>query len=109
MIRVCLSLIVSVTLCHVMSGQLQADPPEKGFVSLFDGKSLDGWEIMNGGMFSVENDVIKLDRGRGWLRSDKQYKDFVLKLELRFLKKNQDSGVFLRASKEGGNWPKKRL
>ncbi len=86
----------------------QSDKTEKGFVSLFDGESLKGWEIMNNGKFSVEDGAIRINRGRGWLRSEKEYSDFVLKLELRFLKDNQDSGVFLRATKEGGNWPKQR-
>ena len=79
-----------------------------GFTTLFDGKSLDGWHIMNGGKFSATKGVIKLDGGRGWLRSDKEYTDFVLTLEVRWLKPKQDSGVFLRASKEGGNWPSRK-
>ncbi len=33
----------------------------------------------------------------GWLRYDKQYKDFVLRVEFRFLTDNADSGVFIRA------------
>ncbi len=81
---------------------------EAGFVSLFDGKSLDGWTIMNGGSFVAEDGVIKLNGGRGWLRSNKQYTDFVLRLEVRWLKPKQDSGVFLRASEEGNNWPNRR-
>ena len=92
--------------CAAQTGQRQAD--EDGFVSLFDGKSLKGWEVMNDGRFSAENGVIKLDRGRGWLRSEKKYQDFILKLEVRWLKLRQDSGVFLRASKEGKNWPDRR-
>ena len=46
--------------------------------------------------------------GGGWLRSDREYEDFVLKLEVRWLKPRQDSGIFLRASKEGKNWPDRR-
>jgi hypothetical protein len=81
---------------------------EEGFVSLFDGQSLAGWEIMNGGRFSAEDGVIKLRGGRGWLRSEKEYADFVLRLEVRWLREKQDSGIFLRASKEGANWPDRR-
>lgn len=95
----------------VFAGRIAtADSPkvEEGFVTIFDGKTLDGWHVMNGGKFSAEEGVIKLDGGRGWLRSDKQYADFILRLEVRWLKPKQDSGVFLRASKEGGNWPSRR-
>ncbi len=87
---------------------LKKTAAEKGFVSLFDGKSLDGWHIMNAGKFKAEDGVIKLEGGRGWLRSDKEYADFVLRLEVRWMKPKQDSGVFLRASEEGKNWPSRR-
>lgn len=85
-----------------------ADQGEEGFVSLFDGKTLDGWHLMNGARFVVEDGVIKHDQGHGWLRSDKEYSDFVLRLEFRFLKAKQDGGVFLRASKEGKDWPDRK-
>ena len=77
---------------------LGADKDEEGFVSLFDGKTLDGWHLMNGAKFVVEDGVIKHNEGHGWLRSDKEYADFILRLEFRFLKPKQDGGVFLRAS-----------
>jgi hypothetical protein len=81
---------------------------QDGAVSLFDGKTLDGWNLMNGAKFSVEDGVIKLNGGSGWLRSDKEYSDFVLRLELRFMKPKQDGGVFMRASMAGGEWPDER-
>lgn len=87
---------------------LAANKTEKGFVSLFDGKTLDGWHLVNGAKFFVEDGVIKHNDGLGWLRSDKEYADFVLRLELRFLKPKQDGGVFLRAVKEGKNWPDRK-
>ena len=82
--------------------------PEQGFISLFDGKSLKGWIIMNGGKFEAKNGTIKLSGGSGWLRSAEEYDDFILRLEVRWLKPKQDSGIFLRATKEGSNWPKRR-
>lgn len=85
-----------------------ADEPEEGFTSLFNGKDLDGWHIMNNAKFSAVDGVLKLDGGSGWLRSDKEYGDFILRLEVRWLKPRQDSGVFLRAGKEGDNWPNRR-
>jgi len=83
-------------------------PKENGFVRLFDGKTLNGWVKMNGAKFSVDDGVLKLNGGRGWLRSEREYADFILKLEVRWLKPKQDSGVFLRAGKEGNNWPNRR-
>ncbi len=81
------------------------DKAEEEFVSLFDGKTLNGWHLMNGAKFVVEDGVIKHHEGHGWLRSDKKYGDFLLHLEFRFMKPKQDSGVFLRAGIEGKDWP----
>src|SRR4051794_8349177 len=74
---------------------------EPGFTSLFNGKDLDGWHVMNDGQFSVKEGVIFLNKGSGWLRFDKEYKDFELRLDLRFLNKGADSGIFIRSGKEG--------
>lgn len=87
---------------------LAADKAEEGFVSLFNGKTLDGWHLMNGAKFTVENGVLKHDVGMGWLRSDKQYADFIVRLEFRFMKPKQDGGVFLRSCMEGKNWPDRK-
>ena len=91
---------LSLTNCSVT-----ADKDEEGFVHLFDGKTLNGWHLMNDAKFIAEEGVIKLNGGSGWLRSDKQYSDFILRLEFRFMKPKQDGGVFLRSSIEGENWP----
>src|SRR6516165_10897030 len=80
---------------------------EEGFTSLFNGKNLDGWNIMNNGKFEAKDGVIYLNKGGGWLRSEKQYKDFDLRMDFRFMNKGADSGIFIRASMEGKNWPDK--
>jgi len=91
------------------SDRVAAQPKaEDGFQSLFDGKTLAGWNVMNKAKFTAEDEVIKLRGGSGWLRSEEEYSDFVLRLEVRWMKPKQDSGIFIRASKEGKNWPDKR-
>jgi hypothetical protein len=106
----CAVLSIVVALASFASGQQAAKPGggKDRSTSLFDGKSLSGWEVMNGGKFKAEEGVIKLGGGSGWLRSAEEYDDFVLRLEVRWLKPKQDSGIFLRASKEGKNWPDRR-
>ncbi len=103
-------IIAIVTLFFWNAGEVVAaeQPDEEGFVSLFDGTSLDGWHLMNGAQFVAEDGVLKLNGGRGWLRSEKEYSDFILRLELRFMKPKQDGGVFLRSSIEGDNWPSRK-
>lgn len=88
--------------CPVDNGKL-----ESGFTPLFNGSDLSGWVIENKGKFSVRNGVIFLDRGAGWLRSEKTYQDFELRLDFRFVSKGADSGIFLRAVNTGSNWPAK--
>ena len=65
-------------------------------VQLFNGENLDGWEIVNDGQFLVEDGVLKIHRGTGWLRSSDTFGDFLLTLEFRFLEEDANSGIFVR-------------
>jgi hypothetical protein len=74
---------------------------------LFNGQNLDGWVVENGN-FSVEDGMIKVNRGTGWLRSEKMYTDFTITLEFRFLEKDANSGIYVRvpSTQAGDNgWP----
>lgn len=85
-----------------------ADEPQ--FLSLFNGKTLEGWSQRSTDHFSVKNEVLFGDGGTGWLRSEKRYKNFEFRSEYRALKAGADSGVFFRASAESTenapNWPR---
>jgi hypothetical protein len=75
-------------------------PQQAGdFTSLFDGKTLTGWTPVNTTptTFSLKDGFIHVEGNSGWLRYDKQYTDFQLRVEFRFLTDNADSGVFVRA------------
>jgi hypothetical protein len=63
---------------------------------LFNGKDLDNWVIENNGQFSVEDGILKVNRGSGWLRSEKIYSDFTLTMEFRFMEKDANSGIYVR-------------
>jgi hypothetical protein len=41
----------------------------------------------------------------GWLRTEKQYQDFIFEAEWRALDSAYDSGFFIRAGLEGKPWP----
>jgi pimeloyl-ACP methyl ester carboxylesterase len=63
-------------------------------------QSLDGWTVVaekpvGENHWSIENGVLKAANGSTWLRSDKPYGDFVLRLEWK-LPPGGNSGVFLR-------------
>lgn len=76
---------------------------------LFDGKTLDGWVVESNGQFSVENGLLRVNRGTGWLRSVDTYGDFTLILEFRFLEPKANSGIFVRtlaaSRKDANGWP----
>jgi len=84
-----------------------ADVPKEGeWVSLFNGKDLTGWVPVYDVSFVVTNGNLRLVNGTGWLRTEKQYTDFVLEAEWRALAPSYDSGFFIRAGIEGKPWPK---
>ena len=103
--------------CALQSGNLLAQPPrnddvdyqgraaEGGFVSLFDGKSLNGWTYLGepGGEYFVSNSVIVCPEvSHGNLVTDREYSDFVLRLEYK-LTHNGNNGVAIRAPKTKEN------
>ena len=90
----CLSLLVC-----VVNG---AAEPKATTLSLFNGKDLAGWTIMGKGRFSVREGKLFLNRGGGWLRSDQKWKDFQLRMVFRFVDKNSNSGIFIRADNHRG-------
>ena len=80
---------------------------DKAFTKLI-GKDTTGWVVMNmdKDQWTVEDGVLKyLGKGNGWIRTDKQYTNFVLRVEWRFLKAPYDSGLFIRSGTEGNPWP----
>lgn len=96
--------VTSFLLCAVCSA-FAADE-EEGFVSLFNGKSLDGWVVMGKPQgWKIEDGVLHSDAAQGgnWLRSEKQYGNFILKVDWR-VSNNGNSGVFVRSTREGSPW-----
>lgn len=80
----------------------------KEAVSLFDGKTLDGWKV-TACEAEVQEGAILLKAGNGMVRTERSFKDFVLEIEWKALKEDQwDSGVFFRCgdAPAGSNWPK---
>jgi hypothetical protein len=82
-----------------MAGQTPA-PGTKGWINLFDGHSLNGWTQEQGAKWRVSDGIIVGDAGTdGWLRSNRAFADFELKIEFRNMPKG-NSGVFLRSTRE---------
>jgi hypothetical protein len=72
-----------------------------GWVTLFDGKTLQGWVNEGGANFRVEQGVITVDHGPyTWLRSEKSYRDYELVVEFKTAA-DGNSGIFLRSAATG--------
>jgi hypothetical protein len=76
------------------------------FVSIFDGKTLNGWKMAGDGRFVIiESDAaLQSDKGGGLLwYSEKEFKNFSLKLDWKVSDKGDNSGVFARFPDPGDN------
>ncbi len=80
------------------------DAPQ--WTSLFNGADLSGWVTMNNADFSATNGMIHLEKGKGWLRTEKLYTNFIFEAEWRPLGSNYNSGFFIRAGLDGAPFPK---
>jgi hypothetical protein len=69
--------------------------------SLFDGKSMKGWESQWADDWKVRDGALYCDASaRSWLSTTDSFSDYVLQLDFRGAEK-VNSGVFLRSQKEG--------
>ncbi len=81
---------------------------DSGFVTIFNGRSMDGWEIYVQPGHELKQDAFYLEdgalacKGYGyhWFRYTEPLSDFVLRLEFR-IARDSNSGVCLRSAREG--------
>jgi len=101
-------LLITCIMVTLSAGCATTNGPTK-IVALFNGTNLENWVIENGGQFSVQDGVLKVNRGTGWLRSTEVYADFTLVMEFRFLEAEANSGIFVRTGPTSHNdengWP----
>lgn len=91
-------------MAFILAGAFAASAePEPGFRSLFDGKSLKGWQISGkkGEGYVAENGILVCPKtGGGNLLTDREYSNFVFRFEFR-LEEGSNNGVGIRAPLEG--------
>lgn len=71
---------------------------DEGFVPLYNGKDLSGWRVVGGRLESWKADgeiIACVAPGGGWLITEKEYADFILKVDWR-IPPGGNSGVGLR-------------
>src|SRR5579862_4081459 len=77
-----------------------AQDDDAGFTSIFTSQDLTGWHEMGQQDWHAENGILWTEGKGGWLRSDSQYADFLLRLDYR-VTKGAVSGIFLRSAEQG--------
>lgn len=86
---------------------------EEGFVTLFDGKTLDGWKVSeNPDSFVIEDGMLVAKGPRAhafYMGEDGQgaFEDFELRLDVKTLE-NSNGGVFFHVEYQEKGWPIKQ-
>ncbi len=90
----------------VMAEEDPWEPDEDGYIHLFNGEDLEGWNIVgNDDGFWVEDGILRSEGGLGgnWMYfEERTFDDYELVVEWR-LSEDGNSGVFIRVPSEEGN------
>ena len=106
LLSVCILLLLALTACNTTKPAGTAD----GWVSLFDGKSLDGWRASeNPSTFRVEDGEIVVHGPRAHLFytgpvMNHDFTDFELKAEV-MTTPGSNSGIFIHTAYQEEGWP----
>lgn len=99
-------LFLILTIClFTFSATAQGD-----WISLFDGKSLDGWKVSeNPASFSVEDGILKVDGNRAHLFyngpiANHDFKNFEFKADV-MTEPRANSGIFIHTQFQEEGWP----
>ncbi len=101
-INVLLLLMLAAAWGEIPPNTLSAEEEKEGWILLWDGKTLNGWESHGGGVWKVDNGALvgEPEGKPGWLGTTRAFSDFVLKAEFRTTA-DCNSGIYLRAAREG--------
>lgn len=95
-----IGIVAVIVVCQGMiQGQDTSVFPDKGFVSLFDGKSLAGWTGSLDGYAVESGDLICVAGGKGNLQTEKEFSDFVMQFEFK-LTPGANNGLGIRCPKQ---------
>jgi hypothetical protein len=72
-------------------------PATKGWITLFDGKSLDNWNQIGNADWILVDGAVQADSGTGFLVSKSSYTDFQIRAEF-WVDSTSNSGIFIRCA-----------
>ena len=89
--------LILVLACSGAVFAMQAKQKESEWLSLFNGRDLDGWQQVGPGSFEVVDHMLKTQGGMGmlWYTREK-FANFVIRVVFKLTGKEADSGVFIR-------------
>jgi hypothetical protein len=93
-IAVALLFIACGALWHSQQASGQADA---GWVTLFDGSSLDNWSQIGDANWKLADGIVAADKGNGFLVSKSSYTDFQIRAEF-WVDDDANSGIFIRCT-----------
>ena len=79
------------------STQRTSAETDAGWVSLFDGKSLDNFNQVGNANWRIEDGAIVADKGNGFLVSKNAYTDYQIRAEF-WIDGDANSGIFIRCT-----------
>jgi hypothetical protein len=94
--------VTAVALALVLAGftsfeSSQVSAQAGGWTTLFDGKTLKGWNMVGDANWEVVDGAVQASRGSGFLVTPMPYGDFQITLEF-WVDDDANSGVFMRCS-----------
>jgi Domain of Unknown Function (DUF1080). len=105
--------LIILALLFVQCGTSRKASTEKGWISLFDGKTLNGWKVTaeNPSTFRVDSGMIIVHGPRAHLFYDgevmnHEFKNFELKVTL-MTTPGSNSGIFIHTAYQETGWPSK--
>ena len=93
------SLIISLSLvvAGLVAAQSTTVSAQDGWMTLFDGSSLDGWNQIGDANWELADGAVQADSGSGFLVTPRSYGDFELTLEF-WVDEPANSGIFIRCA-----------
>ena len=105
----CLVALLALLLIAVAAVRIHADDEDDGWISMFDGKSLDGWKINEKPeSWKIEDGVIVANGDRShlfFMRHDRPFVNFEFQAEV-MTEKGSNSGIFFHTKFQEDGWPR---
>lgn len=96
--------------CLLAALVLTASPAcaqQDGWISMFNGKNLDGWKANEDGQFKVEDGAIVINGPRSHLfYMEREFDDFVFETEVKTTP-GSNSGIYFHTAWQDEGWPAK--